>query len=50
MKLACKWVVRNKKYEKDVDIMERLQRKDVVWDLGEQTLVGEKVLIDKTGV
>ena len=48
MKLDCKRVVRNKKYEKDVDIMERLQRKDVVWDLGEQTLVGEKVLIDKT--
>ena len=39
MKWDCKRVVRNKKYEKDVDIMERLQRKDVVW---EQTLVGRK--------
>ena len=48
MKLDCKRVVRNQKYEKDVDIMERLQRKDVVWDLGEETMVGDKVLIDKS--
>ena len=48
MKLDCKKVVMNQKYEKDVDIVERLQRKDVVWDLGEQTMVGEKVLIDKS--
>ena len=48
MKLDCKKVVRNQKYGKDVDIMERLQRKDAVWDLGEQTMVGDKVLIDKS--
>ena len=28
--------------------MERLQRKDVVWDLGEQTMMEEQVLIDKS--
>ena len=47
-KLDCKRVCRNQKYDKAVDVIERLQRKDVVWDLGEEeTVVGDKVLVDK---
>ena len=42
MKLDCKRVVRNKKYEKDVDIIERLQRKDVAWDWGNRHWWGRK--------
>ena len=49
MKLDCKKVVRHVKYDKSVDVMERLERKDVVWDLGgEVELVsGDKVLVDR---
>ena len=46
-KLDCKRVCRNQKYDKAVDVMERLQRKDVVWDLGGESVVGDEVLVDK---
>ena len=41
--------MRHVKYDKSVDVMERLERKDVVWDLGgEVELVsGDKVLVDR---
>ena len=49
MKLDCKRVVRNLKYEKEVDVIERLERKDVLWDLEKDTDVMEgcKILVDK---
>ena len=47
LKLDCKKVTRNQKYDKETDAMERLQRKDVLWDLGDESLVGEKILIDR---
>ena len=49
MKLDCKRVVRNLKYEKEVDVIERLERKDVLWDLEKDTdvMVGCKILVDK---
>ena len=34
MKLDCKRVVRNLKYEKEVDVIERLETKDVSWEFG----------------
>ena len=49
MKLDCKRVVRNLKYEKEVDVIERLERRDVLWDLEKDTDVMEgcKILVDK---
>ena len=49
MKLDCKRVVRNLKYDKEVDAIERLERKDVLWDLDKDTdvMVGSKILVDK---
>ena len=49
MKLDCKRVVRNLKYDKEVDAIERLERKDVLWDLDKETdvMVGCRILVDK---
>ena len=51
MKLDCKRVVRNLNYDKEVDVIERLERKDVLWELDKDTnvMVGCKMLVNKNG-